>query len=973
MPTAKSAGPVEGGKLARTGDKPLKRGPKGPRKYSAPRPLGPLKPIAPKVPERPPEEIPAKGKQKKGTSAKTRKRGGKREKQPNQEDVQSAAANPSMAPNTLINLGGSSDLDVSHAFNVSDYTNMESSMLGSGNASINGSTFNGPNQSPPFQELQPANLSSLQAGPHSRNNVHQPTITGIPYTSPQASFSPASDTAPTGFAPIYQSPAFPTTHSGHVSPHSTISPLHSIHSSPRAIRSTLDPIQGLQSPVPQISLSSPVQVYPSRLANGSESSPDLISPNISFQPLTGLDSTRSNAVNGAASRPTIKRRRTQDSAGDTSNGKWRLSKPNAAVSTIQSVLNPPNDGRVDIGSQERPARPTSLTSKQQSLSPKKKRTLLPLTPTSPKHLRPLREAGMTTPGLLLPQGMPTALSEHFPDTAPLHEDQNRAFDLQNANSLAMVLNSEQGSALASPQLYDFPPLDTTAGTSSDILPASAPRDVTGRLPVQSLLSLPPMPSENSPSMQVMQIQPALLDEASSLRSLGLEQRQAQASEAANPFEIPMTVNSQASFGSGLADVVGPSLQSSSSWVDILLQPNATPTFPTEITNPSEPIFDSNRITAIEDRPQDSALVPYQPDPQSEERLPPLPSAESDVKEVKKPEPASPSDNDRIKRKRRGKHSRYVAAAGENGEPDKTHIDVLVKVIQKNEKDKDQSTQSGASSEIAYENPLQPSMDDALAALSTQNSLPPIDTLQLVDTAANTAQSAQGRTILDEMAGLPSSSTEHSASTMPYSVMDFFSQDNLDGWNDLLLPSSGGQIPVPVRYGQWNQNDYHDPPAVDAPLDEVDSPKRLRKVRDDQSKRDRHKGQHIGIGLVKRKRKGLPHACQRPGCNARFQQLQHLKTHVASHEGIKPFRCDFEGCNKSFSQKGNLKVSMREFRIDDRHIRGSTPEKNLSYVNNAIKLLRKKGICKLTGVFIQAPSRTCVSLIIVRRDIHRGEI
>src|SRR5271170_1958889 len=88
--------------VSRSSDKPLKRGPKGPRKYSAPRPLGPLKPIAPKLVEKVEEEdIATKNKQKKPNSRRASRRAEKKAKQTN---LESNTANESMATATLLDL-----------------------------------------------------------------------------------------------------------------------------------------------------------------------------------------------------------------------------------------------------------------------------------------------------------------------------------------------------------------------------------------------------------------------------------------------------------------------------------------------------------------------------------------------------------------------------------------------------------------------------------------------------------------------------------------------------------------------------------------------------------------------------------------------------------------------------------------------------------------------------------------------------
>src|SRR5271170_1123345 len=558
-------------------DKPLKRGPKGPRKYSAPRPLGPLKLIAPKLVEKFEEEdITTKNKQKKPGSRRASRRAEKKAKQLN---LESNAANESMATATLLDLNSNAELDMSQPFGIPTYGTMGSGLLGSGNASIDSSGSAISNQSPTFPNLQqtPMDLQN-----HNQNTLMH--VAAMAYNSPQTNFSPGSDNA-SAFAQIYHSPVFPTSHSTHVSPHSAISPMQSIHNSPHTFRSNLDPLQGLQSPIPQMTLASPSQIYPTRLTNGNDQSPDLMGVDGQFHsPVDFVDPSSANILNGSG--PTTKRKRGQDKSLDLANGKRRTIKPRTAVTAIQSVLNPTHDGRMDIGP------PSPLHPKSRNSSPKKNRFPLPITPTSPHHLRLTGDNGMNTARLILTPGPTSGMSNGYSNPSPsLMDEQTRRFDL-STNSLAMVLNSEHGSSLASPQLYDFSPLEAT-NAQSDILPTSNPRDMNGRLPVQSLLTLPPLPPNHSPSMQVMQIQPSLLDQSSQLQNMELDQRRLGRSNDINdPFDMRMT---ETHFGSQLADVVGTNLQPASSWADILLQPTNVTTYTTEMGTSAEPLFDSNQI------------------------------------------------------------------------------------------------------------------------------------------------------------------------------------------------------------------------------------------------------------------------------------------------------------------------------------------------------------------------------------------
>src|SRR5271154_1456917 len=95
--------------VSRSSDKPLKRGPKGPRKYSAPRPLGPLKPIAPKLIEKVEEDMAGKDKQKKPSSRRASRRTDKKRKQSN---LESTTSNESIAPTTLLDLNSKAELDM---------------------------------------------------------------------------------------------------------------------------------------------------------------------------------------------------------------------------------------------------------------------------------------------------------------------------------------------------------------------------------------------------------------------------------------------------------------------------------------------------------------------------------------------------------------------------------------------------------------------------------------------------------------------------------------------------------------------------------------------------------------------------------------------------------------------------------------------------------------------------------------------
>lgn len=909
---ANSAEALEGDKMPKASDKPLKRGPKGPRKYTVPRPLGPLKPIAPKVIGTPlTEEAPVPSKQKKASGKKATKRLNKKEKASTQKSVDNGVTGESIMNAALLNLNPSQEFAPSQSSTVPNYPALQQALLN------NPFATNISDQSPPFQNIHQTPLDSLHNNTHTANDTQHTLMAALTYSPPQETFT--HDSASGNFTQIYQSPAFPTSHGSHISPHSTMSPLHSIDNSPQAFRATLDPIPSMGSPIPQLALASPTQIYSSRLANGNASTPDLLNIDRSFHSPADIDPASSTDM-GGGSPSNGKRKRPLDKSSDLPNGKGRTLKPRTAVTAIQSVLNPANDGRVDIMS-SKPLLPNQPHNNR-LLSPKKNRVSLPITPRSPNNLRLSGENELATQQLILSNNVSPVVEETFPDMpTSLNGDLSHQFNLQNSNSLSMVLNSEHGSSLGSP--YDFPSLDGPNGHSSELIPTSTPRDINGRLPVQSLLTLPPIPMENSPSMQVMQIQPALLGESSHLQNVELVDRRRldrpSTNDNSDPFVIRMPVDTEHHFGSGLTDVVGANLQTP--WAD-LLQPPPTSTFPTEMDGTNDALFEP--IPQVEARPQNTTNVRFT-QPQTTATAPPTEPDQQVTETDSSTESAMPPQ----KRKRRGKHSRYVAAEGRNGEPDKTHIDVLVKAIQ-----------SSATTENPPQSPLHAEQNEnnlstgiegiSLGVLSAaQNSLPSIETLQLVEAPVSSGPSSQGRTLLDD--GPKLSALTEPSNNISYNMLDLFSQSDPSVWTDLLLPSSGGHVPVPVRYNQWA--DFQDPPSQ--PTETGDAPpppppqtqpqsqpppqlptpappphaKRGRKSREAQERQERQERQELqkAVNGDRTKARTPQYTCQHPGCSARFHQAQHLKTHYASHDGIKPFKCTFEGCGQMFSQKGNLKV------------------------------------------------------------------
>ncbi|KAG7095377.1 hypothetical protein E1B28_006134 [Marasmius oreades] len=63
-----------------------------------------------------------------------------------------------------------------------------------------------------------------------------------------------------------------------------------------------------------------------------------------------------------------------------------------------------------------------------------------------------------------------------------------------------------------------------------------------------------------------------------------------------------------------------------------------------------------------------------------------------------------------------------------------------------------------------------------------------------------------------------------------------------------------------------------------------------------------------VGIVKKKKKSKMHKCDI--CDKLFPRPSGLKTHMNTHNNVKPFACEYPGCNRSFTVRSNARRHLR---------------------------------------------------------------
>ena len=85
----------------------------------------------------------------------------------------------------------------------------------------------------------------------------------------------------------------------------------------------------------------------------------------------------------------------------------------------------------------------------------------------------------------------------------------------------------------------------------------------------------------------------------------------------------------------------------------------------------------------------------------------------------------------------------------------------------------------------------------------------------------------------------------------------------------------------------------------------------------------------------------PYVCTFSGCHAKFSRPALLKIHARSHTGERPFKCTEPGCSRTFSDKSNLRAHEKTHK-SKKHLPKSSLRKTL-HTSDEFPIMNSKPI------------------------------